>query len=427
MTIFPKRDWTPGWLFVPLCLLLGMLLRLEWALAYAPQPTSDFAWYVARGLALAHGQGYTINGIPTAYFPPGYPAFLALLFRLFGDSLLVARLGNVALQTASLFLLYRLARRLFQSEATARVALLLAALYPNGIAGTGLPGSEYLFIVLMLLGTLLLLQAEQRWPLWLAAGCVLGCATLTRPQGLLIPAVFFLWTLTRAWRARRVDRWLGQALLVAAALAATLAPWLLRNARVMGTPALTTTGGINLYLGNSAEADGNYRTTPWFAAMTAAETSEHREDLRSRQQALAELRADPWRMLRLVPRKFNQLYAKDTDNAQYTRLLTPNLAGARVGIARRVERLSQWYYRALWLLAGLALLRRPRSPALGLLMLAAFTLVHLVFYGMPRYHAPMMPWVILYAGAALTISTRRDEGQTNHGDSESTENMTLAK
>ncbi len=406
--------WTRGRALVPLLLLLGAVVRLWWALAFAPQPTSDFAWYVARGLALAHGQGYTIGGIPTAYFPPGYPFFLGLLFTIFGDGLLVARLGNVVLQVGALFLLYATARELVQSEAQARAALLLAALYPNAIAGVALPGSEHLFIFLMLLGTALLCLGQRQWPLMLGAGFALGCAMLTRPQGLLVPVVFFLWALAAVARERQVGRWLGQALLVALGLGITVAPWLLRNARLLGVPVLTTTGGINLYLGNHAAADGAYHTTAWFEMMTSANTSEVDENAACRQRALREWRADPWRPLRLVPRKLWRLYAMDTDGAQWTRLASPGLLRERLQLVRAVERLSQWYYLTLWAALGLTLWRRPRPLALGLLMIAAFTGAHLLFYGMPRYHAPMMPWVIMYAAGVLIDWPGRDGSTGRH-------------
>src|SRR5262245_46551845 len=46
----------------------------------------DDAWYVLLAKALATGQGYTLINSPTPgitpFYPPGFPALLAILFRL---------------------------------------------------------------------------------------------------------------------------------------------------------------------------------------------------------------------------------------------------------------------------------------------------------------------------------------------------------
>ena len=85
--------------FVPVCLLVALAVRLIWATVFDPTPVSDFGWYHARAIDMAAGAGYTVDGVPTAYWPVGYPATLAAVFRLFGPSLLAARILNALLST----------------------------------------------------------------------------------------------------------------------------------------------------------------------------------------------------------------------------------------------------------------------------------------------------------------------------------------
>jgi hypothetical protein len=45
----------------------------------------------------------------------------------------------------------------------------------------------------------------------------------------------------------------------------------------------------------------------------------------------------------------------------------------------------------------------PPTQALGLplAIVAAFTVVSLVYFGMPRFHVPMLPWLELLAAVAI--------------------------
>ncbi|HEX7572883.1 MAG TPA: hypothetical protein VF514_07295, partial [Bacteroidota bacterium] len=66
-----------------LCILTaGLIARVATVALFHPPLWSDDIDYVALGKSLAHGDGYQIDGHPTAYRPPGYPLFLASSFRL---------------------------------------------------------------------------------------------------------------------------------------------------------------------------------------------------------------------------------------------------------------------------------------------------------------------------------------------------------
>src|SRR5438093_13777942 len=51
--------------------LLALLVRLLWiAVVHNDSLIGDAGWYHARAVSLTSGQGYSIQGTPTAYFPP---------------------------------------------------------------------------------------------------------------------------------------------------------------------------------------------------------------------------------------------------------------------------------------------------------------------------------------------------------------------
>jgi hypothetical protein len=75
----------PRALWVIFAALVG--LRLIAILAWV-EPSSDAAWYFSRAAMLADGRGYLgDHGAPTAYWPPGWPLALSVLFRLTGPAI----------------------------------------------------------------------------------------------------------------------------------------------------------------------------------------------------------------------------------------------------------------------------------------------------------------------------------------------------
>jgi len=71
----------------------------------------------------------------------GYPAYLTLVYSVFGDSVIWARIIKALLSAITVVLIYKLASRNF-GEKTGRIAGILALLYPNLIYYTGLHVKE---------------------------------------------------------------------------------------------------------------------------------------------------------------------------------------------------------------------------------------------------------------------------------------------
>ena len=72
--------------FIPICLAFYLCTRIAVVWFIPIDQHSDNLWYYNRAVALATGQGYSEGGIPTAYWPPGWPGLLGLLFWTFGPS-----------------------------------------------------------------------------------------------------------------------------------------------------------------------------------------------------------------------------------------------------------------------------------------------------------------------------------------------------
>jgi 4-amino-4-deoxy-L-arabinose transferase-like glycosyltransferase len=199
----------------------------------------DEIMYADLARRLAAGEDARIDFL----WPPAYPRFLAGLLVLGGGSFVLARCVQVALLALSALLLRDLGLRLLGWPLAADVAAALVVLDPQvaGFAHFLWPEVLHLFLFL---SALWILVARGDRPPWLAVGgVVLGLALLTK--GLLGP---FLPVLLLPLVFRGGLRGLGRAVLVGAALAATVAPTLLANAR-RGAPVISDSSRFNLWVG----------------------------------------------------------------------------------------------------------------------------------------------------------------------------------
>jgi hypothetical protein len=198
---------------------------------------------------LQHGiYGITNSGVvvPTLSRLPGYPAFLATIFAVFGaDNFRAVLLIQVLFDLATCFLVADMARRLFADRA-AQVAFLLTGLCPflaNYAAAALTETLEIFFTALALALALsgLAIGGRARRPpgIWLACGLSIAGAILLRPDGGILLAViggYLLYLLLRSLRPSTLKNTtlapkglILAGVLVAAGALAPLAPWTLRN------------------------------------------------------------------------------------------------------------------------------------------------------------------------------------------------------
>ncbi len=199
---------------------------------------------------LQHGiYGITNSGaiMPTFSRLPGYPAFLAAIFWIFGsDNFRAVLLVQVLFDLATCFVIADMALRLF-SERAAKAAFLLAAVCPflaNYAAAALTETLEIFFTALafdLAFRGLNIGEASSRPRLaWLGCGLAIGGAILLRPDGgILLASIggYLLWLLLKALPRATDSTTRGfspsalvlAGVLVAAGALAPLIPWTLRN------------------------------------------------------------------------------------------------------------------------------------------------------------------------------------------------------
>jgi tetratricopeptide (TPR) repeat protein len=359
----------------------------------------------ARGLAAGDWLGKGVF-----YQAPLYPYLLGMVYALFGPSLLAVRLVQALLGSFACLFLARAGALLLGRRAGLAAGILLA-LYPPALFADGLiqKSSLDLFLVSLLLMLVASITASSR-QLWCGIGCVLGCLVLTRENALLLVAVCLTWALVSGRTAR--GKAVAAALLVAG-LATVLMPVGLRNLAVGGEFHLTTSQlGPNFYIGNNPSATGIYvPLVPGHGSaldeamdarllaeravgrsLTAGEVSGYWLD-----KAGEYIRKDPGDWLRLLGRKFlllwNRVEVSDTEDldtyGDYSLLLRTLLPLLNFGTVLPLAVLGG-------VLAG-------RSPRLLILygLAAAYSLSVVVFYVFARYRLPLVPILLIFAGAGL--------------------------
>ena len=406
-------DWfcTSGgalWLLAALFLLPRALLILLHV-----TPTSDADWYFWQAQNLAGGKGYVGgHGEPTAFWPPGWPMALSLAIRAGGASPLTVGLFNLLWAALAGLLTHDLARRLFGTEAAARTAVLLLALYPNSALYVPLALTE-VFYTALLLGACWLLVARQGTGWLLLAGAVFGLATLVKAQTLVVVPLFFAIAVLRGpVRPRAIAAGLMQAALVLAAAAAVVAPWTIRNHRELGAwVPVSTNGGWTLLTGNNDSARGDY--TPDDPTVVAlgqrkAELGELAVDAEAKRLGRAWIEAHPARFAALAPRKVVRLWLPDGEGMWAYEQGTAAFARARPAFIGLRLANQAWYFALLagFAAAGFAMARKRRHEGERVIDwwllpygIAAYpTAIALVFSGQSRFHYPVMPWVCMAAG-----------------------------
>ena len=230
-----------NWMFFLLATAAALALRLFFVFHF-PRVAGDTFIYgdIAKNW-LAHGTYSVSDGAiirPTLIRLPGYPAFLATVFSIFGREHYTAVMVVQALiDTNTCLVIAALALELM-SDRAAKAAYLLAATCPFTASYVAAPLTETLAIFCAahalyygVRGIKSLSSGQPSQWLWLLAGLWTAAGILLRPDGGLVLAALILglaMLLLRGTNRRHII--LAGALVVCVSLAPLL-PWTLRNWR----------------------------------------------------------------------------------------------------------------------------------------------------------------------------------------------------
>jgi 4-amino-4-deoxy-L-arabinose transferase-like glycosyltransferase len=350
------------------------------------------------------------------YQAPLYPYFLGLIYAIAGRHLLLVRLAQALIGSASCVLVALAASRLVSRRAGI-VAGAVLALYAPAIFFDGLLQKSVLdvFFVALALWLIAQITTSNASRTWLYLGLAIGGLSLTRENALVFILVIVVWAFVGSNdRPLRSSRSVGSLALFLLGLAVVLVPVAARNSLVGGGFYVTTAQfGPNFYIGNNPKADGTYaslrygRGAPEYERQDATELAELTvgRSLTPAEvssywtgQALQFITSQPGAWLKLMARKTALLVNRgemvDTeDQASYAEWSWPLRILGPIAHFGVLVPLAVFGVFATWR-------RRSRLMVLYALILAYAASV-VLFYVFARYRYPLAPMLVILAAAGL--------------------------
>lgn len=387
------------------CFVLGALLRLFWAWGYPSPQHSDQATYLQLARTLLENHRYEVSGGGMAYWPPGYPFFLAAWFFLLGVHPWIPLFTNILLCGGTLIVVERLAARI-AGPAAGKIATALLVAWPTLVMSAILASKEMLILFLLCLVVLLFASAQEgdssarSFALVILAGLSLGCASLTQPSVQLFPGVLLIYVFLRK---QSLLRGLGHLVLLTLTLSAVIFPWTLRNHRVLGAwVPISTNGGVNFYGANNSLATGAYTAQREQSLDSYDEVTRGKVGFRLGKEWI---RSHPRHFLALALRKEILFLGDDAQGAFETLKRGLGIGGLQYVAWKGISNL---YWLLLWTCILLALVVHWRSllskdalfaaVMLGVLYLFA---IHSIFESGSKYHQPVSGFLAVLAALAF--------------------------
>lgn len=351
--------------------------------------------------------------MPTVGRAPLWPGIIAAFDVLFGPSNLFVRLFLCLVGSGTCVLVYLFAQEVFNKQ-IALLAGILASIYPGLFIYDGWLYSEslYTFLLLAFCYTLLLLQQTGKYKWAVASGTMLGLFSLTRPNGLLILGLVFLWGII--FVQKKILSWRVVATSIAIICLIVLAlvtPWTIRNYQTTHRFVAVATGDGFVLLG--AYNDMIFDNTP-FRGLWIRPSLAHPEIVRHylgcqgecevRQNSDYERYAWLWvqshmsEMPPLLSLHFLAMWTPATPEADLPMNQFPARHSSQI-VVGMIQTMSI----PIFILAAFGLvvtLRRKWRQLLLIYLVIGLTIGEcLIFYGSSRFRAPIEPMlVILLAG-----------------------------
>jgi 4-amino-4-deoxy-L-arabinose transferase-like glycosyltransferase len=346
------------------------------------------------------------------FMAPLYPYFLAIIYSVFGESLLAVRLIQSLLGSGTAVLVFLISERVFSSKKAGLVAGLLAAFYGPFLLSHNLLLVETLKVFLVTLAAWFFLIAKDdhrmRW--WIGGGLAIGGAVLCRASDFLLLLAVELWIIF--FTGGDVRKRALRAVAVAASVALLVLPVTVRNYVVSGEFILiTSNGGLNFYLGNNPEAVGRYYNVDRLDLANDPDGRVYLEQTLNRQLRHSEVSGiwfsramdfivqQPGSFLRLLLRKLSLFFHhKEISQIGYNYAF---VAQAATGLLTYLP--TFLIVGPLGILGAVLSFRRWKDRFLVYSFLVAETLSVVLFFVTDRFRLSAIPFFMAFAGWAVVF------------------------
>ncbi|HLI09851.1 MAG TPA: glycosyltransferase family 39 protein [Ktedonobacteraceae bacterium] len=397
---------------------LALIVRMIYNVVVAKDyyPLHDSAVYQTIAFNILQEHCYCLlPHLPTVDRAPLWPAIIAAIYGVLGPHDHYVRLFLCFVGAGTCTLIYLFAKDLF-GRRIALFAGLLAAIYPFLYIYDGWLYSESVYIFLLLAFTYALyrLQRNPNWQWMLLSGILLGLASLERPNGLIILASFLAWAVVIGWA--KVLSWPAaakSAIIIGVVSTLLFIPWTIRNYEVTHALVPVAVGNGKVMLGAYndmiLERPQYYgiwiiptESTPAIAAQFPANCAgacEVQRDSTYQKDAIKWIESHLSDMPLLLRLHFTNLWSITTQEADLPINRFPDRLSSKL-VVDMMEVITPIVFALAAL--GLVLTRKRWRELLFIYLMIVITVIQaLVFYGIPRFRAPIEPMLILLAAGAL--------------------------
>lgn len=408
------RAYLPGIAVFCLALLIRVIYNLTVGKGYIVKFDANFYNTLAIHLNTEHCYCLQSN-MPDIDRAPFWPFIMAAIYVVLGVHNFYSRLFLCFLGSCTCVLTYLFARDIFNQK-IALVAGIIAALYPGLFIYDGWLYSEsvYTFFVMCFAYSLFRLQRTPRLNWMIGCGLSLGCASLTRPNGVSLLALVLIWALVMLYT--RVFSWRKavQVVLVIAALTCGLIlPWTLRNYLVSRHFVLVATGGGGVLAGayNDAAVTSRFFGYPgmWMPLVLIRPPLTDTSDAGETAYAYHWIETHPGELPYLFSQHFINMWRPYTSEQGLPVIEFPSRLSSQI-----VWDLMNTTPVAIIFLAACGLIVTLRSKWKDLLapylVIGLTIILCIAFYGSSRFRAPIEPLLVLLTGGAIWWLTATEPG-----------------
>ncbi len=421
-----------NFLWVSGIFLLALFLRLVYLYQFKQNPFYDspiidalshylFAKRIAAG-------DWLIKGLVTPRVPL-YVYFIAVIFKIFGIGFTAARVVQMILGSLNCVLVYFLGKKVF-SRNVGIIAAFICSIYGVFIhfdAQFLNVGLAIFFNISFLLALLYTIDNSRIWK-WLGCGILFGIALQVSANVILFFPLMLLWVYlfdnkpnaeVKNFRYKKIIPFLS----ILVGIILMLMPFAIRNYfQGQDFVLLSSTAGINLYIGNNPYADGKTAIAPsrdysysgwkdnvWVSSIKTAERIEGRKMKPSEVSGFWTFKAmrfiirNPVKWFNLLARKFyyffNAYEIPENQSIYFFRIWSPLLQ--ILVFSRGFISLPFGIICPLALLGIAVSFKREKSVILLDLFILSQFLLMIIFFVVSRYRIAVVPYFIIFASNAL--------------------------
>lgn len=375
--------------FLFILLLLALALRIIYVANNDIDPHNDMYRYVKAAQNLE-----TAGTFGDYHSVPLYPMFLSSIFAVFGKNYLIARLIQALLSAFVCFLIYSIANKTFGKKA-AMLSLVISIFYVDFYSYAAVLMSETLAIFIFLIIIYFLIKDEN----YILIGILFGALILTRAVFITLLPAIIIWIAIRNNKNAIIKK--SSILIFFTLLLA--APWSMRNTiKYNKFVFLSPIGAGNIYLGHNPSADGgtahydflNHDYGKFWNDITLSEAEKGEIAFK---KAVKYMITHPYREFQLVFLKLSRYWSLRTNFSFYHTKYPLQKLFFFLAI------LSHAILYPLCLFGMSFSISNKNASGLTFIILN-FTLVFItLFSGVYRFHFPLQPLIIIFAGYTITI------------------------